>query len=490
MSELTIIITIIFIFSFVPLILAEISRVKSMPSIEDFFVCNRSLSTFLYFFTIYSTWYSAFAVMGSSAHFYLNGPVYMTTFAWNALFAICLFFIGRRIWFYGEQHKYMTPSDFFQDIYRSKPLTLLVTIILFVFTLPYVQIQFSGAAYLIDIASHGKIPWEIAGFIFYTIMVVYLWAGGLHAVALTDVFFGTLVFLTMLGTGFLLTREAGGIHQIFHELISDDVQNVTISGAEKDSYNTVLLWLSMFLVTPLGALMSPPIWIRNYAVKKEETFHVIPLLITLVAIGYIGCFLAGNAGKVLDPNLTDSNNLIPSLLVKYGSQISITLLFCGFAAASLSTANSQIHALSAIYTVDIHKRYINQEAKDSTLLKAAKWSVLFFSVIIYLFMVFNPSIIINTGLLALSGTAQLIVPVLGALFWKHSTAAGAFTGLICGVATLLLLYLIIHIEASYCGIIGIVINAIFFFTISLTTKSEPKIRARIIEYKTEFENRN
>lgn len=269
MSELTIIITIIFIFSFVPLILAEISRVKSMPSIEDFFVCNRSLSTFLYFFTIYSTWYSAFAVMGSSAHFYLNGPVYMTTFAWNALFAICLFFIGRRIWFYGKQHKYMTPSDFFQDIYRSKPLTLLVTIILFVFTLPYVQIQFSGAAYLIDIASHGKIPWEIAGFIFYTIMVVYLWAGGLHAVALTDVFFGTLVFLTMLGTGFLLTREAGGIHQIFHELISDDVQNVTISGAEKDSYNTVLLWLSMFLVTPLGALMSPPIWIRNYAVKKE-----------------------------------------------------------------------------------------------------------------------------------------------------------------------------------------------------------------------------
>lgn len=158
MSELTIIITIIFIFSFVPLILAEISRVKSMPSIEDFFVCNRSLSTFLYFFTIYSTWYSAFAVMGSSAHFYLNGPVYMTTFAWNALFAICLFFIGRRIWFYGKQHKYMTPSDFFQDIYRSKPLTLLVTIILFVFTLPYVQIQFSGAAYLIDIASHGKIP--------------------------------------------------------------------------------------------------------------------------------------------------------------------------------------------------------------------------------------------------------------------------------------------------------------------------------------------
>ena len=103
--------------------------------------------------------------------------------------------------------------------------------------------------------------------------------------------------------------------------------------------------------------MSPPIWIRNYAVKKEETFHVIPLLITLVAIGYIGCFLAGNAGKVLDPNLTDSNNLIPSLLVKYGSQISITLLFCGFAAASLSTANSQIHALSAIYTVDIHKKF-------------------------------------------------------------------------------------------------------------------------------------
>lgn len=112
MSEFTIVITIIFAFTFIPLILAEIARNQSLPSIEDFFLCSRKMSTPLYFFTIYSTWYSTFAVMGSTSHFYFNGPVYMTTFAWNTLFAVSLFFIGRRLWFYGKNHNYITPPIF------------------------------------------------------------------------------------------------------------------------------------------------------------------------------------------------------------------------------------------------------------------------------------------------------------------------------------------------------------------------------------------
>ncbi|MDO4544755.1 MAG: sodium:solute symporter family protein [Bacillota bacterium] len=488
MSEFTIVITIIFVFTFVPLILAEVARNKSLPSVEDFFVYSRSMPTLLCFFTIYGTWYSTFAVVGSSAYFYFKGPVYMTTFAWNALFAVCFFILGRRIWFYGKRHNYITPTDFFSDIYKSKALNILVTIIMLVFTLPYIQIQFSGGAYLLEIASRGQIPWEIAGIMFYTIMVVYLWAGGIRAVALTDIFFGILVFFTMLGTGILLADKAGGVEHIFDILIQDSVDNVTLSG--KDPFNNVALWMAMFLVTPLGAIMSPPMWIRSYSVKKEKSFYLLPFLLTLAAAGYIGCFISGNAGRVLKSGLTNSDMLIPTLLTEYGSQILTTLLFCGFAAASLSTANSQIHALSAIYTIDIHKRWINRDVSDSRLLYIAKWAVLGVSALTYVLMIASPAIIISTGLLALSGTMQLLVPTVGALFWKKSNATGAFAGLLGGSLTLTVLHLGFHLESSYCGVIGLAVNAVLFIILCNTTKQSSVTRDKLISYHNAFIKRN
>lgn len=483
----TITITIIFIFTFTPLILAEFARNRALPSIEDFFVHSRNMSTPLVFFTIYGTWYSTFAVTGSSSFFYFNGPVYMTTFAWNVLFSICIFFIGRRIWFYGKEHGYITAVDFLSDIYKSKPLSILATIISLAFTLPYIQIQFSGGAFLIDIASDGKIPWAVAGFIFYVIMIVYLWTGGIRAVAYTDIFFGILVFITMLGIGLLLSTKAGGVDNIFDTLMSNELSSVTIS-SDKTSYNTIL-WLCMFIITPLGAFMSPPMWLRNYAVKDPKTFYIMPFLISAAAVCYLGCIIAGNAGRVLDATLVDSETLIPFFLMKYGGHIIITLFFCGLCAASLSTANSQLHALAAIYTIDIHKKYINKNISDKRLLYIAKWAVLGFSALTYILMVTNPAIIISTGLIALSGTAQLLVPTLGALFWKRSNSAGAIAGLIAGTSMLLILYIVFNLESSYCGVIGLATNTLIFIATCIFTKQNPETREAIVNYRNSFNNK-
>lgn len=483
----TITITVIFIFTFTPLILAEFARNRALPSVEDFFIHSRSMSTPLAFFTIYGTWYSTFAVTGSSSFFYFNGPVYMTTFAWNVLFAICIFFIGRRIWFYGKKHGYITPVDFISDIYKSKPLSLIVTVISLMFTLPYIQIQFSGGAFLIDIASDGKIPWAVAGFIFYVIMIVYLWTGGIRAVAYTDVFFGVLVFFSMLGVGFVLAAKAGGVENIFDTLMSSDIDSVTISN--NHAIGNTLLWLCMFIITPLGAIMSPPMWLRNYAIKSAKTFYVMPLLISAATICYLGCIIAGNAGRILDSTQVDSETLIPFFLMEYGGHILVTVLFCGLCAASLSTANSQLHALAAVYTIDIHKRYINKNITEIRLLYIAKWAVLGFSALTYVLMVTNPAIIISTGLIALSGTAQLLVPTFGALFWKKSNATGAIAGLVSGTLVLLILYTTLGIDSSYCGVVGLIVNSIVFIVTCNFTKQNPETRETIVNYRNEFKSK-
>ena len=69
MDNMNIVMTIIFLFTFIPLVIAEIARKKSKTTAGDFFLCERKLSLPLVFATVYATWVSSFAVIGAAACF-------------------------------------------------------------------------------------------------------------------------------------------------------------------------------------------------------------------------------------------------------------------------------------------------------------------------------------------------------------------------------------------------------------------------------------
>ena len=121
--------------------------------------------------------------------------------------------------------------------------------------------------------------------------------------------------------------------------------------------------------------------------------------------------------------------------------------------------------ISAIYTLDIHKRYFDKNASDKKLITITKWVLLIVSAITYLVIITSPTMIMKTGLLGLSGTAQLLVPTLGAFFWKRSNAQGAIAGLTIGVFLLLLLSSVCHMDVSFAGSIGLAFNTVLFIVI-------------------------
>lgn len=484
MTQSTVAIIIIFSFAFIPLILAEVARKDSVSTLEDFFVYSRNMPLLNAFCTIFATWYSAFAVLGSANSFYLNGPIYMTAFAWNVLFAVSIFVLGRRIWFYGKERGYLTPSDFFDDIYGSGKLTMLITVVGLLFTVPYLQIQMFGGTYLLEVATNGAIPWRITVMIFYVIMIVYMWAGGLRSVSLTDIFYAILVMFVVLFTGFFLAQRAGGVRFIFDFIMESDQEKVTI--AQGDLASNVRLWLTMFIITPIGAIMAPPMWIRHYSIRDRKSFFILPVLVAAATGCYIGSILTGNAARILKPDASDMDIILPSLIMEHGGTILATLLLCGFFAAALSTANSQIHALSAIYTVDIHKRYFNPNATDARLIYITKWALLFISIGTYIMVTRSTTMILDTGLMAMSGTAQLIVPTIGGLFWKKAGSNGAFFGVLSGVIVLIGLR-IAGLEASLSGCIALAVNVFLFILLSACGRPEPKVRERIVQYQVEYE---
>lgn len=455
-------------FMLIPLAMGAIASRKALPTTEDFFLQGRGMGSVAVFFTVAATWWSSFAFLGSNASFYLNGPLFWTALAWNIAFGLMYYVIGKRVWFLGKRWNFITPKDFFKNRYGSTAVGNLVAIIMLVFTLPYLQIQLSGGAYLIEVASGGVIPFAWAALLFYVVIIIYVWSGGLRAVAWTDIFYGVLLFFGMVVAGLLIAAELGGPASMFDQIATARPENLILADG------AWMTWIAMFVITPLGAFMGPQLWTRMYAVKSARLFDLMPFLLGLAALSYFGSMLVGNAGVILEPDAAEPDKILPIMLYEYAPFVLASLLVACGAAAAMSTANSQIHSMSSVYTLDFHKTYINPRMGERQLVWVGRWTILVLSAIAYVMALFVPGLLVTVGLVALAGTAQVIVPTVGALFWKRSTATGAMAGLLAGVGFLVLFTFVPSLtpppfDVGGAGLLSLIINVVVFVVASLFT---------------------
>ena len=91
--------------------------------------------------------------------------------------------------------------------------------------------------------------------------------------------------------------------------------------------------------------------------------------------------------------------------------------------------------------------------------------------------------IIYTGTIGMGGTAQIFIPVIGALFWKRSNGKAAAVGVTAGILTLLLFTILTDFNVSYSAVIAMLVNAGVFIAGSLTFEAESKTREKIVKYK-------
>lgn len=454
-------------FLLIPLVMGLVAARRSLPTTEDFFVQGRAMGSVAVFFTVAATWWSAYAFLGSNAVFYENGPLFWTAVAWNVLFGVLYYAVGKRVWSLGKTHGYITPKDFFAHQYGSTVVGNVVAVIMLVFTLPYLQIQLQGGAYLIEAASGGVVGYEVAALVFYAVIIGYVWSGGLRAVAWTDIFYGVLLFFGMVFAGFYVADLVGGPSALFEQLGQQNPDHLVLEPG------SAMAWVTLFVVTPIGAFMGPQMWTRMYAVKSGRLFDLMPFLLAFAAIAYIGSMLVGNAAVLLEPNIDEPDKVLPIILFEYAPFLLASVIIACGAAAAMSTANSQIHAMSAGYTVDFHKAYINPNMGEKQLVWVGRWCILVLSAVAYLMALFVPGLLVTVGLVALAGTAQVIVPTLGALFWRRSTAVGAIAGMIVGVFTLVLFTFVpASVPGPFAGggegLLALLLNAVVFVAVGLT----------------------
>jgi solute:Na+ symporter, SSS family len=455
----------------VPVVIGAFSALKSTPTPGDYFVQGRAMGSVAVSFTASATWWSAFAFLGSNASFYLDGPLYWTALVWNIFFGVMYYWIGKRVWFHGKRGNYLTARDFFVDLFGSAKLATFTAIILLIFTLPHLQIQLTGGAYLMEVVSGGVIPFWLAGLLFYLVIIIYVWEGGVRAIAWTDIFYGATIFVGLIAAGVYIVGEVGGMGTMFDEIEQIQPENLILGEG------AWMTWVTMFLIVPLGALMGPQMQTRMYATKNPRLFDLMPFLVGLMAVAYIGSMLVGNAATVLQPDVdeADADQVLPVMLLDYAPLLLALVVIAVGACAAMSTANSQVHAMGASYTIDFHQRYFQKDLPEHKSVWVGRWDILGFSAIAYVMTLYVPGLLVTIGLVAFGGLAQIVVPTVGALFWKRASVAGSTAGLIVGV-TALALFTLTPVSApgpfatGGTELLALLLNIIVFVSVSLCTK--------------------
>ncbi|MFQ5788976.1 MAG: sodium:solute symporter [Acidobacteriota bacterium] len=306
------------------------------------------------------------------------------------------------------------------------------------------------------------------------IILVYTTMGGLKAVIYTDVF---QMIVLMVGIVFVmvpigLARVGGWDAMVAHFTARPDTASMVSWGAA--GWKTLLGWfLSIF-----------PLWFiaitglqRIVAARDEKTARRA-FFLTGVPIEWplfaIGSTLVGMFARILVPELADPELATPTMIITLLPAGLTGLVIAAYIAAVMSTADSCLIGPVAIFTNDIYRKLWSPEATDRQLVRVARNATLVLGALAILTSYLVPNVLDLILYAYTFGAAGMFFPMLGLLFWRRTTATGAFWSIIFGGTSAVVWTLAGDPWGFSASYIGWAVSFTALVTVSLSTEHHPE----------------
>lgn len=428
----------------------------------SFFKKNRSSSSFTLGDNNIPAWViamSIFATFVSSISFLaLPGNAYMTN--WNAfVFSLS---IPLALWiavkyFVPLYRKVNSPSAYTFLENRFGPWARIYVSICYLLT----QIMRVGTIlYLLALAFHAIIGWDIAAIIIITGIVVALYSllGGFQAVVWTDAIQGIILISgALISAVYILFKMPEGAGQLFS--IAAEHHKFSL-GSFSSSLSEPTFWVVLVygIFINLQNYGIDQNYVQRYMASKTEKearrsafwggMIYVPVSAVFIFIG-TALFSFYHSGAATLPAFlqqADSSDRIFPYFMVHQLPVGVTgLLIASVFAAGMSSVSSSFNSSATVFLTDYYKRYSKEPVSDKKAVKVLYISSLIISLL---------------GILV----AIAMINVKSALdaWWK---LASIFSG---GMLGLFLLGAFSHITKSTGALIGIIAGIIIILWLSLT----------------------
>ena len=419
------------------LIIGFIARTRLKSSPETYFLADRKLGTLVLLGTMVATNFSAFTVFGTSGAGYRDGYAFFPIMGFGTGFmALTFWILGRKIWETGRKTGAVTPPELVRKLYDSRLLSFLFSLVMIVFTIPYLALQPMAAGYALE-ALVG-LPYVYGCVLVTIIILIYTLRGGLRAVAWTDLFQGVVMFLLLAASLFIVAQHHGGFIEANQKILAVHPELFSRPGGTgKYTYG---IWFSFMLLWFFCDPMFPQLFQRFFSAKSRSTIArtmlFYPLICTLVFFLPIS---VGVLGHLSFPDLVgkEADKILPLTMTLISGDFMAALVIAAGLAALMSTMDSQLLTLSSIFTRDIMSLSLRFKGETSL---SGRVFVIFLSLAGLLLAYKPPATILQIATQTFTGLAVLFPTVIFGLYLKKVFPLAALLSILCGESAMLLFY--------------------------------------------------
>ena len=295
------------------------------------------------------------------------------------------------------------------------------------------------------------------------VVVVYSAIGGMWSLTLTDI---VQFVIKTVGLMFILLPvclyKAGGWDTLVAKLPASSFQLTSIG------WDTIITY---FLIYFFGILIGQDIWQRVFTARSEGVAKVAGTAAGIYCVLYgLAGALIGMAAKVVLPDLDNVNNAFASIVQTSLPNGVRGLVIAAALAALMSTASAGLLAASTTVTQDLLPRLRGGRESGNGDVHENRIATLLLGVV-----VLGIALVVSDVISALTLAYNLLVggmliPLIGAIYWKRATTAGAITSMSLGFMTALFFMFKDGLDANTPIYYSLAVGLVSFVVVSLVSR--------------------
>lgn len=444
---------------------------RERMDLEQWTVGGRGFGIVLVFLLMAGEIYTTFAFLGVSGWAYSRGGPVLYVLAYLSLGYTASFFILPQLWEAGRKHRMQTQPDFFNTRYGSRYLAGFVCIVGILAFIPYLQLQLDGVGIIVSVASFGHIGRIPAMTVATCLVIAFVFANGIRAVAWVSVIkdFLMIVAAIAIGVGIPLAHF-GGIRPMFAALAQARPQHLMMPGATANLGHS--WYVSTVLLTALGFYMWPHTFSATFTARSADTLRRNAIVMPLYTLTLALVFFAGFATVLILPHLKNGDLALLTVVSRTFPPWFLGLIGGAGALTAMVPAAILILTAATLFAKNLYRPIFAPAMSDDAVARLARAMVVVLGATSLGLAIHGSSTLVALLLTGYAMVTQCFPGVVLGLFWRRVTTTGVFTGMLVGVLIAILLMSTHHdpVFGLNAGFVALCSNLVLTIAASLATR--------------------